>query len=101
MSEFGLEPIGDQIIVYPTQMDDHTAGGIFIPDESKPRPETGRVVAVGPGVVNGQGIRIRPNVNVGDKIQFDVDAGTDVPHEGKTYTIMPMRDVFGVLEVVV
>lgn len=97
-SNIGLDPVGEQIIVLPTQTTGKTKGGIVLPEEAQERPTTGRVIAVGDGVLMPNGKRDKPNVNVGDKVLFDVNAGVDIDHEGLTYTIMPMRDVYLVVE---
>ena len=52
MSEFMLEPPGNYIAVEITEEREKvTAGGIFIPDQAKERPERGTVLAVRAGAV--------------------------------------------------
>ena len=42
------------------EADEHTAGGIIIPDTAKEKPQEGEIVAVGPGARNEQRQAGRP-----------------------------------------
>ena len=44
-----LKPLGDRIVVKPLDAEEKTSGGIVLPDSAKERPQTGEVIAVGPG----------------------------------------------------
>ena len=46
-----IRPLGDRIVLEPLEEDEKTAGGIFLPDTAKEKPQRGRVVAAGPGNV--------------------------------------------------
>ena len=45
-------------------------GNIILPDTSKLLPETGTVLAVGPGKYDKKGVFIPTNVQVGDRVLF-------------------------------
>ena len=42
-----LRPIRDKVVVKPSAEEEKSAGGIFLPDTAKKKPQEGRVVAVG------------------------------------------------------
>ena len=44
-----IKPLADRVVVEPLDAEEKTAGGIFIPDNAKEKPQKGKVVAVGPG----------------------------------------------------
>ena len=44
-----LKPLGDRVIVKRDEVEDKTASGLYLSRESKEKPQTGVVVAVGEG----------------------------------------------------
>jgi chaperonin GroES len=67
-----------------------SAGGIYIPDTAKEKPQEGVVVAVGPGKLSDDGKRIPMEVGVGDKVVYSKYGGTEY-REGDT-DFMVLRD---------
>ena len=52
-----LKPLGDRVVVKPSEQEEQTASGIFLPETAKEKPQQGTIVAVGPGVRNESGER--------------------------------------------
>lgn len=50
-----LKPLGDRIIVKQDEAQETTAGGLYIAPDSKEKPQTGVVLAVGEGRHQQQG----------------------------------------------
>ncbi|MBP5621698.1 MAG: co-chaperone GroES, partial [Thermoguttaceae bacterium] len=44
-----LKPLEDRLVVEPLDAEEKTAGGIFLPDSAKEKPQRGTVVAAGAG----------------------------------------------------
>jgi hypothetical protein len=44
-----LKPLADRLVVEPTEQDEVTASGIYVPETAKEKPQKGKVVAAGPG----------------------------------------------------
>ena len=44
-----IKPLADRVVVKPSGAEETTKGGIIIPDTAKEKPQSGIVVAVGPG----------------------------------------------------
>ena len=44
-----LKPLGDRLIVEPTESEEVTASGIVLPETAKEKPQQGKVLAAGPG----------------------------------------------------
>ena len=93
-----LRPMQDRIIVKRVDEETKTAGGIFIPDTAKEKPQQGEVVAVGKGKKTEEGKVIPLDVKVGDKVLFGKYAGTEIKLEGQDYLIMREDDILGVVE---
>ena len=93
-----LRPMQDRIIVKRVDEETKTAGGIFIPDTAKEKPQQGEVVAVGKGKKTEDGTVIPMDVKVGDKVLFGKYAGTEIKLEGQDYLIMREDDILGVVE---
>ena len=93
-----LRPMQDRIIVKRVDEETKTAGGIYIPDTAKEKPQQGEVVAVGKGKKTEDGKIIPMDVNVGDKVLFGKYSGTEIKLEGSDYLIMREDDILGVVE---
>ena len=94
-----IRPLYDRIVV--KRLDDETdktAGGLFIPDSAKEKPQQGEVVAVGQGKRNDEGKLIPLDVKAGDRILFGKYSGSDIKSDGNEYLIMREDEVLGVLE---
>ncbi|HEY6872015.1 MAG TPA: co-chaperone GroES [Geobacteraceae bacterium] len=93
-----LRPMQDRIIVKRLEEETMTAGGIFIPETAKEKPQKGEVVAVGNGKKTDDGKVIPLDVKVGEKVLFGKYAGTEIKVEGEEYLIMREDDILGVME---
>jgi len=88
----------DRIIVKRVEEETKTAGGIYIPETAKEKPQEGEVVAVGNGKRTEDGKILPLDVKVGDKVLFGKYSGTEVKVEGQDYLIMREDDILGVIE---
>jgi chaperonin GroES len=93
-----LKPLQDRIVIKVIEDTEQTAGGIFIPDSAKEKPQKGEVVAVGLGKMNEKGEREPMDVKVGDKILYAKYSGTDVKVDGVEYKILSVKDALAVIE---
>ena len=93
-----LRPMQDRIIVKRVEEETKTAGGIFIPETAKEKPQEGEVMAVGNGKRTEDGKILPLDVKVGDKVLFGKYSGTEVKVEGQDYLIMREDDILGVIE---
>jgi len=72
-------------------------GGLYIPDTAKEKPQSGEIVAVGPGKLSEEGVRIEPDVKVGQTVLYGKYSGTEVTVEGEDYLILRESDILAVL----
>ena len=93
-----IRPLHDRVIVRRiSESDSKTAGGLFIPDTAKEKPQEGEVVAVGKGKLLDSGTRVEPDVKAGDRVLFGKYSGTEVKLDGEELLIMREEDVLGVI----
>jgi len=93
-----LRPLQDRIIVKRLEEETMTAGGLYIPDTAKEKPQKGEIIAVGKGKVTEDGKVLPIDVKVGDKVLFGKYAGTEIKIDGVDYLIMREDDILGVIE---
>ncbi len=93
-----IKPLEDRVLLLPSQAEDKTASGIYLPESAKEKPMTGTVVAVGPGKLNDDGSRTALTVKKGDKVIYGKYAGTEVDVNGEDHMILRESELLGVLE---
>jgi chaperonin GroES len=86
-------PLGERLIVKPSDQEEVTASGIILPDTAKEKPQEGEVVAVGTGRMTDDGKRIPMELKVGDLIIYSKFAGTDYKDGSDEYLILRESDV--------
>ncbi|MFZ9846537.1 MAG: co-chaperone GroES [Flavobacteriales bacterium] len=91
MAAIKIKPLADRVIIEASPAETKTAGGLYIPDTAKEKPQKGKVVAVGTGKKD------EPlTVKVGDSVLYGKYAGTEITVDGKDYLIMKEADLFAV-----
>ena len=88
-----IRPLADRVVVEPREAETKTAGGLYIPDTAKEKPQQGVVVAVGPGKKDEP-----MEVAVGETVIYGKYAGTEVKLDGEEYTILRQGDVLAKIE---
>ncbi len=91
-----LRPLGDRLVVEHVEQSEKTAGGVFLPDTAKEKPQEGRVLAVGSGRTLDNGNKLAMDVKVGDKIIYSKYSGSEIKLDGKDYLIISEKDVLAV-----
>jgi chaperonin GroES len=92
-----LKPLGDRLVVKPTEQEDVTASGIFLPETAKEKPQQGTVVSVGPGTRTEDGERVALDVKEGDKVLYARYAGTTLKIDGEEILILKESDVLAIV----
>lgn len=96
-ANLNVRPLHDRILVRRMEEDEKTAGGIFIPDTAKEKPQQGEVVATGKGRVTEDGKTLPLEVKAGDKVLFSKYSGTEIKLSGKEYLMIKEEDVLGII----
>ncbi len=93
-----FKPLHDRALIEPMEQEEKTAGGIYIPDTAKEKPQRGKVVAVGTGARNHHDGQIQPmDVKVGDIVLYGKWGTNEVKIDGKEYLIAKESDILGIV----
>lgn len=91
-----FRPLSDKVLVKPSEAEAQSAGGIFIPDSAKQKPQEGEVIAVGPGRVLDDGTRSKLTVAAGNKVIYSKYGGTELKLEGQDYVILDEDQIYAI-----
>ncbi len=84
-----FKPLKDRVFVTYSEEGEKTAGGIYIPEAAKEKPQKGVVKAIGSEV---------KEIKVGNAILFDKYSGSKVNIDNIEYLIIKEEDVLGIIE---
>ncbi len=93
-----LRPLDDRVVLEQLEAEEKTAGGIFLPEAAKEKPQIGKVIAAGPGKQLDNGRLSKVSVKKKDKVLYSKYAGNDVEVEGKKLIIIHESDILGIVE---
>ncbi len=92
-----FRPLHDRVVIKRIEQEEHSAGGIIIPDTAQEKPMEGEIVAVGPGARSEDGKLYPLDVKVGDRVLFGKWSGTEVKIDFEDYVIGKESDIMGVI----
>lgn len=85
-----LKPINADLVIAEVEAPETTTEfGLVLPDAAIQRPQYATVIAVSDD---------QTKTKVGDQILIRKHSGTEVTHEGETYLILHIHDIFAVIE---
>jgi chaperonin GroES len=93
-----LRPLGDRMVIKPTEQEEVTKSGIYLPETAKEKPQQGTIIAVGPGARDEDGKRIAMDVKVDDVVLYAKYSGTTIKIDGIEYLILKENDVLAIVE---
>lgn len=104
-----LKPLHDWVVIVPAEAATRTAGGLYIPDSAKEKPEEGIVEAIGPGAweekkpgkkKTGDEERkfIPTMVKPGDRVLFERWSGKTHMIGKEERILVRERDILGLIE---
>jgi len=92
-----IKPLFDKVVVESVQSEEKTKSGFILPSSAQEKPQTARVVAVGPGG-NVDGKDVTMQVKVGDVVLYAKYSGSEFKVDGKEFTILRQGDILAVVE---
>ena len=93
-----IEPLGDKVVLLPIDEGEQMYGNIIVPDAGNERPEIGIVMAVGEGRVTNDGMIIKNQLEVGQKVIVPKFGAQLVAIENETYVIASENDILGIIK---
>ncbi len=93
-----IKPLHDRVIIRRIEDNvNQTAGGLFIPDSAKEKPQEGEVIAAGEGKYKEDGSRQTLDVKTGDRILFGKYSGSEIKIDGEELLIMREDEILGII----
>lgn len=92
-----FKPLNDRVLVKRVDVEEKTAGGLFIPETAKEKPSRGEIIAIGSGKVLENGTRMPLEVKVGDIVLFGKYAGNEIKLDGVEHLVMREEDILAVV----
>jgi chaperonin GroES len=103
-----VKPLHDWAVIRPSEPAEKTAGGLFIPDSAKDKPQEGLIEAIGPGALEEEKRdkkkdkkkerRFVPTVvKPGDRVAYGRYAGGTYIIDGEERVLVRERDILGIL----
>jgi chaperonin GroES len=94
-----IKPLHDRVIVRRLEeSSDKTAGGLYIPETAKEKPQEGEVIAAGAGKYKEDGTRQSLDVKEGDRVLFGKYSGSEIKIDGEELLIMREDEILGIIE---
>jgi chaperonin GroES len=94
-----IKPLHDRVIIRRIEDEtNQTAGGLYIPDSAKEKPQEGEVVAAGEGKYKEDGSRQTLDVKQGDRVLFGKYSGSEIKIDGEELLIMREDEILGIIE---
>ncbi len=96
--KMNLKPLKDRVVVKYSDEPEKSAGGLYIPDTAKEKPQRGEIVAVGSGKITDDG-KVQPmEVKIGDVVLFEKYSGSKINIDDTEYLIIKEDDILGIVE---
>ena len=93
-----ITPLHDRVIIKRIEdSTEKTAGGLYIPDSAKEKPQEGEVIAAGDGKYKEDGTRQSLDVKKGDRVLFGKYSGSEIKLDGEEYLIMREDEILGII----
>lgn len=93
-----IQPLFDNVLVKPLEVEERTPSGIVLPDSAKEKPQMGIIMAVGEGEITPKGERKPMVVKVGQKVMYKKWGGNEVKVNGEEWMIVEQKDILAVIE---
>jgi chaperonin GroES len=85
-----IKPLKERVVVkYSEEEIEKTAGGLYVPDVAKEKPQKGTVEAVGSEV---------KELKVGDVVLFEKYSGAKIKLNDVEYLIVKEEDILGIIQ---
>src|SRR5687768_15580113 len=93
-----IKPLFDNVLVKPAAAEQKSAGGIYLPDNIKEKPQVGEIVAVGTGAQDQNGKLIPMIVKVGQKVLYKKWGGDEVKVGHEEWKLVRQSDILAIVE---
>ncbi len=92
-----FRPLYDNVLVRRLDPEEKTAGGLYVPETAKEKPQQAEVIAVGNGRITKDNKLIPLVVKEGDKVLFTKYGGNEVKLDGVEHLILKESDILAII----
>ncbi len=98
-SKIKIKPLSDRVVIAPVFLNEKkTKSALYIPEtNSKEKPETGKVIAVGEGRISENGTRVKMTVKVGDIVLFSKYTPDEIKLNEENLIILREDQILGII----
>lgn len=96
-SKLNIKPLFDYVLIKPLEAEKVSAGGIYLPENVKEKPQVGEVMAIGPGAYD-DGKLIPMLVKVGQKVLYKKWGGDEAKVGNEEWKLVRQTDILAVVE---
>ncbi len=102
-----LRPLSNYALIKPNEEDEQSSGGIYLPSSARETPQTGEVIAIGPGHNKVEYDKsgketgktfVKTVVKAGETVMYEKYGGTTYEIEGKKYLLVREENILGYVE---
>ncbi|NCG22226.1 MAG: co-chaperone GroES [Rhodobacterales bacterium] len=93
-----FRPLYDRVLVKRVEQEARSAGGLFIPESAREKPQQAEVIAIGTGRIGDNNEIIPLIVKAGDKVLFGKYAGDEIKLDGEAHIILRENDILAIIE---
>lgn len=100
-----IKPLHDWVVIRAVEAEERTAGGIFIPEAAKEKPQWGIVESAGPGRYEAEGKDVKAKkkfvpteVKPGDNVLYEKYAAREFTVDHEKVVMVREESVLGTLE---
>ena len=92
-----LVPLQDKVVVKMVEVEETTKSGLILTGTAKEKPQVAEVLAVGPGIAEGEN-KVVMEVQVGDNVIMNKFGGTEIKLEGETFIVVRQADILAIVK---
>ena len=99
-SKLNITPLFDNVLVKPLEAEKVSAGGIYLPENVKEKPQVGEIMAVGPGALDKDGKRIAmdPSLKIGTKVMYTKWGGNEAKVGNEEWKLVKQTDILAIVK---
>ena len=91
-----LKPLADRVVIKADEAEETTKSGLIIASENKEKPQSGKVLEVGPGKMGKDGKLLSMPVKKGDRVVYGKYAGNEIEIDGEELLIVSADDIYAI-----
>src|SRR5262245_39327312 len=96
-SKLNIKPLFDYVLIKPLEAEKVSAGGIYLPENVKEKPQVGEIMAIGPGAYD-DGKLIPMLVKVGQKVLYKKWGGDEAKVGNEEWKLVRQTDILAIVE---